>query len=89
MAIFKRWSDENPPRDDGLVVVVLHRNNRATVIVSPPLASGVTNPDDVELDTPAALEAAKAQAASYDLDAVYVSVNESAPWQEEWGPLTK
>ena len=70
MPIFKRWSDENPPGDDGLVVVVLHRENRATVFVSPSPASGVPNPSDVELNTPAALEAAKMQAASYGLETI-------------------
>ena len=90
MPIFKRWSDENPPGDDGLVVVVLHRESRATVVVSPPLTSGATNVGDVELDTPTALEAAKVQAASYGLETIYVSVNESsAPWDEEWGTLTE
>ena len=89
MPIFKRWSNENPPGDDGLVVVVLHRENRATVIVSPSPASGVANPSDVELDATVALEAAKMQAASYGLETIYVSVNKSAPWDEEWGTLTE
>ena len=54
--------------------------NRVTVLVSPPLASGATNVGDVEMATPKALEAAKVQAASYGLETIYVSVNNSAPW---------
>ena len=53
--------------------------NRVTAIVSPSPASGVASPSDAELDTPAALEAAKVQAASYGLETIYVSVNVAAP----------
>ena len=89
MPIFKRWSDEEPPSDDGVVVVVLHRGNRATVIVSPPSAGGLATPSDAELDTPEALQEAKFQAISHGIKTVYVSVNESAPWNKEWGTLTE
>jgi len=57
-------------------------------IVVRPLTNGGVPPRDIELDTPAALEAAKAQAAFYGLETVCVSVNLAAPWNSEWRILT-
>ena len=89
MPTFKTWPEDDPPSDNGLVVVVLHRRNRATVMVIPPSMSRVAAPDDVELDTPAALESAKMHADLFGLETVYVSVNAAAPWNPKWGVLTE
>jgi hypothetical protein len=84
---FKRWPQGDVPRDDGFVVVVLHRQDQATVIVLPPSSSKDAHPDDVELDTAAALETAQEQAAFYGLSTVYVATSDAAPWNPAWGEL--
>lgn len=87
MIVFKRWPESAPPNDDGIVVVVLHRSGRSTLIVAPAARAGRPLPD-VELDTPAALRAAERQAETYGLSTVYVAVNDAAPWDPEWGELS-
>ena len=87
MVVFKRWPESTPPNDDGIVVVVLHRGGRSTLIVAPAARAGRAHPD-LELETLAALRAAERQAETYGLDTVYVAVSDAAPWEPEWGELS-
>jgi hypothetical protein len=86
MVLFRRWPENAPPNDDGIVVVVLHRHGRSTLIVAPAARAGRPHPD-LELETTAALRAAERQAETYRLSTVYVAVNDAAPWNPDWGEL--
>jgi len=87
MRIYRRWpEDGGVPDDNGFVVVVLHRGDRATLIVVPSSASGRPIPD-IEVTMPEGLDEAERQAAAHGLATIYIAPNDAAPWDPAWGDL--
>ena len=81
--MLKRWPTGGTPADDGLVVIVLHPANRATVLVVPHGAHA-EDVDELDMAMPMALYRAQIEATRRGFVHIYVAPNEEARWNQAW-----
>jgi tartrate dehydratase alpha subunit/fumarate hydratase class I-like protein len=86
MLALKTWPIVGTPADNGLVVVVLHPGNRATVLVAP-RAGGSENVEELDMAMPMALYRAQVEATRHGFAHVWIAAGEGAPWDQAWGRL--
>ena len=86
MLVLRTWPSSGAPADDGLVVVVLHPANRATILIVP-RAERTEDVQEVDMAMPLALYRAQVEAARRGFSRVYVAINEQARWNAAWGVL--
>src|SRR5262245_37498230 len=86
MLVLRTWPLTDAPADDGLVVLVLHPESRATILIVPP-AAREGDVQEVDMAMPMALYRAQVEAARRGFSSVYVAASEEAPWNTAWGSL--
>jgi hypothetical protein len=79
-----KWPSSGQPADDGLVVVVLHRARRATVLVVPPSAQA-SDIEELDAGMPIAIYRAQVEAARFGFGCIYVAPAQDACWDPAWG----
>lgn len=86
MLALKTWPIIGSPADSGLVAVVLHPGNRATVLVVP-CAAHSEDIQELDMAMPMALYRAQIEATRHGFAHIWVAPSEGAPWDAEWGQL--